>query len=141
MATVNGVESAKLNGTPQTMADVTKTGGRLRISYDNYTITSALSVGDVINLGYLPEGARIHKARFKTDTSFGSTTLAIAVGGVTLRSAATLTATTWQDLTIFDTEADERVITTSAGNVTVTLAAAASPASAVVEVEIFYSVD
>lgn len=138
MATVNGVESAKLNGTPQTMADVTKTGGRLRISYDSYTITSALSAGDVINLGYLPEGARIHKARFKTDTSFGATaTLAIAVGGVTLRSAATLTATTWQDLT----DTADRAATTSAGNVTVTLAAAASPASAVVEVEIFYSVD
>ena len=137
MATVNGVESAKLNGTPQQMSDVTNLGGRLRVSYDTYEITSALSAGDVINLGYLPEGARIYKARFKTDTSFGAiATLAIAVGGVTLRSAATLTATTWQELT-----AGIHSKTTSAGEVTVTLAASASPASANVEMEIFYVID
>jgi len=137
MATVNGVESAKINGTPQSQADVTKVGGRLRVAYDSYSITSALADGDVVNLGYVPSGARIYKARFKTSVSFGATaTLAIAVGGVTLRSAAVLTATTWQDLS-----SGIHSATTSGRPATVTVADAASPGTATIELEIFYSVD
>lgn len=63
MATVYGVNADKiLVDNPSNKASVGDQGGRMRVIYDTYEATGALSLNDVIVMGGLiPEGARIHE--------------------------------------------------------------------------------
>lgn len=57
MATVRGVNATKINNKEK--VDVQDLGGRVRCSYDEYTLTADLSANDVIKMGRIPKGARL----------------------------------------------------------------------------------
>ena len=69
MATVYGVNATNLQN--QTIAQLSEQGeyhGRLRVIYDEFTLTADLASGDVIRMGgKIPSGARIIDVIFYTD--------------------------------------------------------------------------
>lgn len=132
-----GVNYANYNSTPQKMVGVDEWGGRLRVMYDSYTETAAGDAGSTIKLGRLPAKARVWAAHIKTDTSFSTAKLAVAAGDATLRAAAVLTATTWQDMN----EGMGTSVGDSAADVVVTTSVAATPGTAALEIAVFYTVD
>ena len=69
MATVYGVNADKiLVDVPSAKVDASDKGGRVRMMYDKYTLTAALSQNDVVVMGdKLPKGARIIEAKLKYD--------------------------------------------------------------------------
>lgn len=71
LGTVLGVNATKLAAKPPQKLDVTENHGRMRRSYDSFTLASAdeLAIGDIIKLSKLPEGARIVDAKLSMPAS------------------------------------------------------------------------
>lgn len=82
MATLYGDNSQLRNNTPQDMVKVCDLGGRLRVSYDTWTADAAQN--DVIVLGRVPKGARIHYAMIKHTAMGTSVTAEIGYLGASL---------------------------------------------------------
>lgn len=60
MATVYGTYSDyRLVDNPTTKLPANADMGRVRVSYDEYTLTADLASGDIIKIGRLPKGARV----------------------------------------------------------------------------------
>lgn len=60
MATLYGQYAAnRLVDVPSTKIPATAQHGRIRTSYDKYTLTGDMSASDVIDMGVLPKGARV----------------------------------------------------------------------------------
>lgn len=55
------------NSVPSKKIAAQDAGGRLRCAYDEFSLPSALALGDLINLGKVPSGARIHDVTLDCD--------------------------------------------------------------------------
>ena len=137
---VKGANYTNYAADPKKMVDASSWHGRVRAVYDSYTLSSAeLEAGSTLKMGRIPTTARFIGGYLSTTVTWGSTaTLKVEIGSTEVRAAATLTAVNepkWfgkADGTEFTTESD----------VTLTTAAASSPASVVVlRCVVFYLVD
>ncbi|MEO5375944.1 MAG: hypothetical protein H7840_17085 [Alphaproteobacteria bacterium] len=77
-------QETKRTATPQKMLGTNEHGGRVRVSYFNYTVpTATLAVNDTLNLVTLPKGARIlrgHVAWEAMSTAGGTAQIQIGDG-------------------------------------------------------------
>lgn len=63
--------------------------GRLRVAYDEFSLPSALALGDLINLGKVPAGARVHDVILFNDAlTAGALNIGWLANGVDAASAA-----------------------------------------------------
>ena len=100
MAVYNSDQVTSLTANPRGFLKPTEFGGRVRIMFWTITLpASGLAIGDSIQLGYLPKGARIIEGVFAWDTAQGVTaTTAIGVSGTTGKYfAAAVTNSTAQN--------------------------------------------
>ena len=73
MATLYGVNADKrLVDVPSTKIDSSDQGGRMRVAYDSYTVSSNLSSADVIKLGKIPAGARVYETVIACSAGLGA---------------------------------------------------------------------
>jgi hypothetical protein len=63
MATLNGINSTKRKADPSALVDVCEQGGRMRVTYDKHTADAAQN--DVLNMGWLPAGAKAYRVEVK----------------------------------------------------------------------------
>jgi len=99
------------------------------------------TTSDTIEIASLPKGSRVLYGVLTTDTSLGSSTVAIGIAGTTgkYRAAATFTATNTP--TLFGVTAGIGSGIASDEIVIITIAAATMPSSGTLRVMIFYSLD
>lgn len=107
------------------------------------TITLASqTTSDTIIIGNLPSGATFAYGVLNTDTSLGSSTLAIGTSGSTGKYRAAATFTSTNTPTMFGTAATEGVVDPGLSadeQVIATIATANLPASGTLIVDLFYS--
>lgn len=74
MATYKGRLNTNIQASPQELVKVKELGGRMRVMYDDFTMGSTAGlIGDVLQLGKLPKGAKCFWARVNIETaSFGA---------------------------------------------------------------------
>jgi hypothetical protein len=74
MATYKARVNTDINASPQAKAKVKELHGRRRVMLDDFTMgTTAGLIGDIINFGRLPRGAKILSVRAEVDVaSFGA---------------------------------------------------------------------
>jgi hypothetical protein len=74
MATYKGRNNTSIQASPAELVKVKELGGRMRVMYDDFTMgTTAGLIGDVIQLGKLPKGAKVYWARVNIETDdFGA---------------------------------------------------------------------
>lgn len=141
MAVLYGTQMAKLhNSTPVQLPAVSDVHGRVRVF--NETVTLAIqTTSDTIEIARLPKGARVLYGVLNTDTSLGTSTVAIGITGATgkYRAAATFTATSTP--TLFGVNAGVGAGTAAEETVIITIAAASLPGSGTLKVMMFYSLD
>ncbi len=141
MTVFYGAQMAKLRNTvPQDLPAVADVHGRVRCFNEKVTL-AAQTTSDTIEVAKLPKGARVLYGIINTDTSLGSTTVAIGITGTTgkYRAAATFTATNTP--TLFGVVAGVGEALTAEEIVFLTLAAATLPGSGILRVQIFYTLD
>lgn len=118
--------------------DATAYQGRVRSIRASFTLASQATT-DTLVLGNLPAGCTFAGGCVTTDTSLGTSTIAVGITGTTgkYRAAATLTATDTQ--TLFGTTASlVEAASTAERQVIVTIAVAALPASGNIVFELWY---
>jgi len=118
--------------------NATSYGGRIRSIRASFTLASQATT-DTLVLGNLPAGSTFSGGLISSDTSLGTSTLAIGIAGTTgkYRAAATFTAT--DTPTDFGTTASAiEGPTTAERQVIGTIAVAALPASGNLMIELFY---
>ena len=107
------------------------------------TITLASqTTSDTIVIGNLPAGSTFAYGILNSDTSLGSSTLAIGTSGTTGKYRAAATFTSTNTPTIFGTAATEGVVDPGLAadeQVIATIAAANLPSSGTLIVDLFYS--
>ncbi|MDZ4737688.1 MAG: hypothetical protein SGJ07_15200 [Rhodospirillaceae bacterium] len=141
MAVLYGTQMAKLhNSTPVQLPAVSDVHGRVRVFNETVTLATQ-TTSDTIEIARLPKGARVLYGVLNTDTSLGSSTVAIGITGATgkYRAAAAFTATNTP--TLFGVNAGVGVGTAAEETVIITIAAASFPGSGTLKVMIFYSLD
>lgn len=116
-------------------------GGRIR-RYRNVITLASQTTSDTIQLGDIPAGNTFAFGILATDTSLGSSTIAIGISGTTgaFRAAATFTATNTP--TLFGVVAamdDDPVTKTAVTLPIVTIAAATMPASGTLIIDLYFS--
>lgn len=134
-------QMAKLrNSTPVQLPAVSDVHGRVRVFNETVTLASQ-TTSDTIEIASLPKGARVLYGVLTTDTSLGSSTVAIGIAGTTGKYRAAATFTAANTPTLFG-------VTAGIGNglandeiVFITIAAATMPSSGTLRVMIFYSLD
>ena len=67
MSDQKGKNRTLLTNKPTERADVTEMHGRVRTSYDSKTLTSELAIGDKLEMGNLPRGAKLLGVKIKHD--------------------------------------------------------------------------
>lgn len=136
---LNGQEYAK--AITSTKSDASMSGGNLRTVTDVVTF-GAEAAGSTYVVGgiTLPVGAVVHYGVLNTDTSSGSTTLAIGVAGSTGKYRAAAAFTTTNTPTLFGVNAGVGTALTAAEQIIITTAAATAPSSGRLVVTIVYSV-
>lgn len=142
MAVHYGTQMAKLhNSTPIQLPAVSDVHGRVRVFNETVTLASGLNTSDAIEVAQLPKGARVLYGVLTTDTSLGSSTVAIGIAGSTgkYRAAATFTATNTP--TLFGVATGTGTPLAAEETVVVTIGTANLPASGTLRVMIFYSLD
>lgn len=114
-----------------------------RVKRMRATITLASqTTSDTIIIGNLPSGATFAYGILNTDTSLGSSTLAIGISGSTGKYRAAATFTSTNTPTMFATAATQGVADPGLSadeQVIATIAAANLPASGTLIVDLFYS--
>jgi hypothetical protein len=141
MAVLYGTQMAKLhNSTPVQLPAVSDVHGRVRVFNEIVTLASQ-TTSDTIEIAQLPKGARVLYGVLTTDTSLGSSTVAIGIAGLTgkYRAAATFTATNTP--TLFGVTAGIGTAIAAEETVVITIAAANFPSGGTLRVMIFYSLD
>jgi hypothetical protein len=154
MATLYSTQKTKWSqNVPSEKIDTNETGGRMRIAFADVTLASA-SIGDVVQMVNLPNGARLIDG-YLTNAALGaSTTLSVGYAAyknaagtvVALSAAAYLAATSTSSAARTDILA---TIALGAGSVVdadqdglpITITLAGGTASGVVQVAIRYVVD
>lgn len=113
--------------------------GRLKRLRGTFTYNSQ-STSDTLVIGDLPAGATFAYGVLNTDTSSGSTTLAIGTSGSTAKYKAAAAFTSTDTPTFFGKAAVAAAspLTTSE-TLIITLAAATAPSSGSLVVDVFYS--
>lgn len=114
--------------------------GTVRNFTDVLTYASQAS-GDTIHVGYLPKGAVVHRIVLTTDTSTGSATIAIGIAGTTAKYKAAAAFTATDTPTAFGKAAALGVALTAEEDIIITTGGASLPASGVMVIAIFYSVN
>lgn len=93
MATYYGLNATKRdNSTPTTKIDGTDNGGRVRFKYDEYTLTAALLINDVINVMKMGANERILDAVISFPDLDSSTTATVDLGWAASAEATPLEA-------------------------------------------------
>lgn len=138
MATLYGSNSQLRINNPVDKVRVSQLGGRVRVSYDKFVGDAAQN--DVVVMGSLPKGARVHSVMLKHTALGASVTAEVGYLGATLDSNdafATAYDISGAGTTTIVAPTDEL---SEAVDIVVTLEGA-NPASGTVEVIAFYSVD
>ncbi|MEX0807092.1 MAG: hypothetical protein WD044_00035 [Dongiaceae bacterium] len=141
MAVLYGTQMAKLhNSTPVQLPAVSDVHGRVRIFNETIPLATQ-TTSDTIEIARLPKGARVLYGVLNTDTSLGSSTVAIGITGTTgkYRAAATFTATSTP--TLFGVNAGVGVGAAAEETVIITIAAASFPGSGTLKVMFIYTLD
>jgi hypothetical protein len=117
-------------------------GGRLKRLRATVTLASQATT-DTLQLGNLPAGSVFAFGVLNSDTSLGSSTLAIGISGTTGKYRAAATFTSTDTPTFFGKAAEEAA--SDAGlsaeqTVIGTIASAALPSSGTLVVDLFYSI-
>lgn len=149
MATTFGTQSAKVLGATKSTPNPGFVHGSVRVYTEQVTL-AAQAAADIIVFGMIPKGSVFLYGILETDTSLGSTTLAISsatlnsaattatvVTAGKYRAAATFTAT--DTPTFFGATAATGVASTSDEIVVGVIAAATAPASGLLRVTLVYS--
>lgn len=114
-------------------------GGRLKRLRASFTY-AAQTTSDTLTVGNLPAGATFAYGVLNTDTSSGTTTLAIGTSGSTAKYRAAAAFTSTDTPTLFGKAAPVVASPLSAEEtVIITLAAATAPASGNLVVDLYYS--
>jgi hypothetical protein len=141
MTVLYGTQMAKLrNSTPVQLPAVSDVHGRVRVFNETVTLATQ-TTSDTIEIARLPKDARVLYGVLNTDTSLGSSTVAIGIAGSTgkYRAAATFTATNTP--TLFGVNAGVGVALAAEEIVFITIAAANFPGSGTLKAMIFYTLD
>jgi hypothetical protein len=140
MAALNGLQMAKLKASPVDYPEVADVGGRLRVFNEKITLAGQATT-DTIAVARLPKGARVLYGVLTTDTSLGSSTIAIGVAGSTgkYRTAATFTATNTP--TPFGNAAAVGEPLAADEEVIITIGAASLPGAGTLRVQMVFTVD
>jgi len=140
MATTYSTEAnGPLNSTPATNAEGSVVGGRMRRFRASITL-AAQAAADVIVLAEIPAGSVFAYGVLNTDTSLGSSTVAIGHSSDAdiYRSAATFTATNTPTMFGRALGMAEGALS-AATQVNVTIAAATMPASGKLVIDLYFS--
>ena len=136
MATLYGAQMTKVNaGIP---TDPGFVDGSVRSFLEVVTLASQATT-DTVVVARLPKGAVLRGARIMTDTSLGTSTVAVGVSGTTgkYRAAAVFTTTdSWEEI---GQTADFHTALTAEEEVFITIGAAALPASGRLLVQFDYA--
>jgi hypothetical protein len=136
MATLYGAQMTKVNaGTP---TDPGFVNGSVRSFLEVVTLAGQAAT-DTVVVARLPKGAVLRGARIMTDTSLGTSTIAIGVSGTTgkYRAAAVFTTTdTWEEI---GQAADFHAALSAEEEVFISIGAAALPASGRLLVQFDYA--
>lgn len=138
MATLYGSNSQLRINDPQDKVRVSQLGGRMRVSYDSITADAAQN--DVVVLGFVPKGARIHYAMIKHTALGASATAEVGILGATVDdndAIATAYDISGAGSSTFIAPIDEA---SEDLDIVVTLEGA-NPASGTIELIVAYSVD
>lgn len=140
MAALNGLQMAKLKASPVDYPEVADVGGRLRVFNEKIALAGQATT-DTIAVARLPKGARVLYGVLTTDTSLGSSTIAIGVAGSTgkYRTAATFTATNAP--TPFGNAAAVGEPLAADEEVIITIGAASLPGAGTLRVQMVFTVD
>jgi hypothetical protein len=141
MATTYGTQMTKLrNSSPVEYPLAGDVGGRVRCFNERIDLASQPS-GDTIEIAKLPKGARVLFGILNTDTSLGSSTLAIGNGTSSGKYRAAATFTSTNTPTFFGVVAGVGEALTAEEIVLATIAAANLPSSGILRIMIFYTLD
>jgi hypothetical protein len=139
MPTLPSVDTAGLLTVPTTALSATVVGGRLRRYRSRINLASQPTTDDVL-LARVPAGSTFAYGVLTTDTSLGSSTIAVGPLGATgkYRAAAVFTATNTPTMFGVVTNATATTLTADE-DVLMTIAAAALPASGILVVDLYFS--
>lgn len=141
MAKSYGYQMNKLrNLRPQIMPEVGDVGGRVRCFNEKVTL-GGQAIGDVIEVGFLPRGARLLYGVLSTDTSLGISTLALGVDGNPTKYQAATTLTTADTPIFFGNTQNIGEALVGEEGVIITVGADALPISGVLRLQLFYTLD
>ncbi len=90
MATLNGLNYAKKVAVPGVKIAANEQYGRVRVLYDEYTLTGDLSANDVINMMTIPAGAKVLNCLMETtdlDASGGTLDLGWVISSDAVEAA------------------------------------------------------
>lgn|SRR5574337_227928 len=139
MANFNGTQVAVIAAGNE--PDVGLVGGRVRAFVETIAYASQAS-GSTLTMAKLPAGAVVLGFELITDTSTGSATLAVGDGNTAnLYSAATAYTTTGVPVNVGNTAGPLAGRLSSAGQIVLTTATAALPASGNLVFITYYTVD
>jgi hypothetical protein len=141
MTVFYSTELASIAATPPIKADATKGyGARLRRYRATITLASQ-TTSDTIVVAVVPAGSMFAFGIINTDTSLGSSTIAVGVTGATGRyyAAAVQTATNTPLLFGLAVQAGAAAPITSDATVFITIAAATMPASGTLVIDTYWS--
>ncbi len=141
MATSYGLQMNKLrNQRPQILPEVGDVGGRVRC-FNEKIILNGQAIGDVIEAGFLPRGARLLYGVLNSDTSLGTSTLAIGINGVPNKYMVPDTLTNADMPLLFGRTLSVGESLTADEIVVVTVGAAALTVGGVLRLQLFYTLD
>jgi len=140
MAALNGIQMARIKASPIDYPDVADVGGRVRVFNEKIAL-AAQATSDTIAVARLPKGARLLYGMLTTDTSLGTSTVAIGIAGSTAKYRAAAIFTTLNTPTLFGAGAGVGEPLAAEEEVIITIATAALPASGTLRVMLFFSID
>lgn len=140
MTIFNATQMAKLNAVPAVTPDPGFVDGTVRAFVEEVEL-SFQTTADTINIARLPKGAVVTHGIITTDTSLGTSTVAIGVEGTTskYRAAATFTATNTP--TLFGVAAGISEANADAEEVFISIGSSAFPGSGSLKITLFYTFD
>jgi hypothetical protein len=138
MAVLYGAYTTPRSTTPPGQVDGSVQGGHVRIYREKITLASQ-TTSDTIVVAYPSTGETFLHGVITTDTSLGSSTVAIGIAGATgkYRAAATFTATNTP--TVFGVGAAQAAKLTTDETVFITIATASLPASGTLIVDLYFA--
>lgn len=138
MAALYGAYTTPRSTTPVGQVDGSVQGGHVRVYREKITLASQ-TTSDTIVVAYPSAGETFLHGVISTDTSLGSSTVAIGVAGTTgkYRAAAVFTATNTP--TVFGVAAAQGVKLTTDETVFITIGAASFPSSGTLIVDLYFA--